>query len=108
MLSSGSGHEVGASILASKARPLEDIFLLTMGRLPPRTVFSPFGCGAVSFTVVAERDREGLTMDAVKLPSLFDLVLSLRMFLLGLVLGGRRYGGCLYSGIIHTCRYLPR
>lgn len=29
----------------------------------------------------------GLTMDAVKLPSLFDLVLSLRMFLL--VLGGR-------------------
>lgn len=47
----------------------------------------------------------GLTMDAVKLPSLFDLVLSLRMFLLGLVLGlgGTRYGGCLYSGImIHT------
>lgn len=34
---------------------------------------------------------EGLTMDAVKLPSLFDLVLSLRMFLLVLVLGGMRY-----------------
>lgn len=30
------------------------------------------------------------------------------MFLLGLVLGGMRYGGYLYSGIIHTCRSVAK
>lgn len=46
---------------------------------------------------------EGLTMDAVKLPSLFDLVLSLRMFLLGLVLGGMRYEVvCIQASYIHV------
>lgn len=45
----------------------------------------------------------GSTMDAVKLPSLFDLVLSLRMFLLGLVLGGSRYEVvCIQASYIHV------
>lgn len=48
---------------------------------------------------------EGLTMDAVKLPSLFDLVLSLRMFLLVLVLGGTRYEVvCIQVSYIHVGR----